>query len=67
MKVVHGVFHRFWLPNNTGIFQEKTIVAQSDIGPILSNSRAAHDVLDKIKLDIKYYPYQAKQQLRRVF
>ena len=33
---------------------------QSDIGPILSNSRVAHGVLDKFKLYYKMFPISSK-------
>ena len=45
-KVVHGVFYRFWHPNNTGKNSSKTTVAQSVLTRILSNRTIAHGVLD---------------------
>ena len=44
----------------------KTTVAQSELGPISSNSTVAHGVLDKFYLFKKCRPFQAKRQLRSV-
>ena len=52
---MHGVFHRFWLPNNTGQFDAK-LRLQSVLTQISSSRTVAHGVLDKFSLFKKCRP-----------